>query len=213
MKNQMITDLLMNLQMFADGEGETGTNGADGGTDSAPNAEGNTGENDEQDPHKVPKYSDDDLDKIISKKISTLQKKQQKALSEAQKLGQKNAEKTADEKIADLESRIAEYEKQQAHAEMMGQARKIIQGKGYSFSDGLISNLVTDDAEQTQSNIDEFVKLFESEVQKQVKASLAGKTPKAGGKAPKMTKEQILAIKNPIERQNLIRENLELFKH
>lgn len=213
MKNQMITDLLMNLQMFADGEGETGTNGADGGTDSAPNAEGNTGENDEQDPHKVPKYSDDDLDRIISKKISTLQKKQQKALSEAQKLGQKNAEKTADEKIADLESRIAEYEKQQAHAEMMGQARKIIQGKGYSFSDGLISNLVTDDAEQTQSNIDEFVKLFESEVQKQVKASLAGKTPKAGGKAPKMTKEQILAIKNPIERQNLIRENLELFKH
>lgn len=213
MKNQMITDLLMNLQMFADGEGETGTNGADGGTDSAPNAEGNTGENDEQDPHKAPKYSDDDLDRIISKKISTLQKKQQKALSEAQKLGQKNAEKTADEKIADLESRIAEYEKQQAHAEMMGQARKIIQGKGYSFSDGLISNLVTDDAEQTQSNIDEFVKLFESEVQKQVKASLAGKTPKAGGKAPKMTKEQILAIKNPIERQNLIRENLELFKH
>lgn len=213
MKNQMITDLLMNLQMFADGEGETGTNGADGGTDSVPNAEGNTGENDEQDPHKVPKYSDDDLDKIISKKISTLQKKQQKALSEAQKLGQKNAEKTADEKIADLESRIAEYEKQQAHAEMMGQARKIIQGKGYSFSDGLISNLVTDDAEQTQSNIDEFVKLFESEVQKQVKASLAGKTPKAGGKAPKMTKEQILAIKNPIERQKLIRENLELFKH
>ena len=95
---------------------------------------------------------------------------------------------------------------------MMGQARKIIQGRGYSISDGLISSLVTDDAEQTQSNIDEFVKLLEAEVQKQVKNALAGSTPKTGKDVPKYTKKEILSIKNPIERQKLIRENLELFK-
>lgn len=211
MKYQTITNFLMNLQLFADGDTDPAPNGADGGNNPAP-ADGNTGEGGEQDPHKVAKYSDEDLDRIISKKIANLQAKQQKALSEAQKLAQSNANKSADEKIAALESRIEGYEKQQAHAEMMGQARKIIQGKGYSFSDGLISDLVTDDAEQSQSNIDEFVKLFEAEVQKQVKAALAGQTPKTGQKAPSMTKEQILAVKNPLERQKLIRENLDLFK-
>ena len=199
----------MNLQLFAseDGAGDSGEDDSSGKQD----PEEGSGNND-PDPRKVAKYSDEDLDRIISKKFAALQKKQEKAVSEAQKLAQNNANKSAEEKIADLESRLEGYEKQRVHSEMMGQARKIIQGKGYSISDGLISSLVTDDAEQTQSNIDEFVKLLEAEVQKQVKAALAGNTPKTGKDVPKHTRDEILKIKNPIERQKLIRENLELFK-
>lgn len=214
-KNQFPTkqapDAFMNLQLFAEEDGNSGGQDPEDGNSGGQDPEGGSGSND-PDPRKVAKYSDEDLDRIISKKVAALQKKQEKAISEAQKLAQNSANKSAEEKIADLESRLEGYEKQQAHSEMMGQARKVIQGKGYSFSDGLIGNLVTDDAEQTQSNIDEFVKLLEAEVQKQVKAALAGNTPKAGTEAPKLTKEEILKVKNPIERQKLIRENLELFK-
>ena len=199
----------MNLQLFASEDGADG-NGTNDGSDDPDPEEGSGG--DDPDPRKVAKYSDEDLDRIISKKVAALQKKQEKAVSEAQKLAQNNANKSAEEKIADLESRLEGYEKQRVHSEMMGQARKIIQGRGYSISDGLISSLVTDDAEQTQSNIDEFVKLLEAEVQKQVKNALAGSTPKTGKDVPKYTKKEILSIKNPIERQKLIRENLELFK-
>lgn len=199
----------IDLQLFASEDGaDDGSSGDDAGSQDTEEGAGG----DDPDPRKVAKYSDEDLDRIISKKVAALQKKQEKAISEAQKLAQNSANKSAEEKIADLESRLEEYEKQQAHSEMMGQARKVIQSKGYSFSDGLISNLVTEDAEQTQSNIDECIRLVEAEVQKQVKAALAGKTPKAGSEAPKLTKEEILKVKNPIERQKLIRENLELFK-
>ena len=199
----------MNLQLFASEDGAD-DNGKNDGSDDPDPDEGS--DEDDPDPRKVAKYSDEDLDRIISKKVAALQKKQEKAVSEAQKLAQNNANKSAEEKIADLESRLEGYEKQRVHSEMMGQARKIIQGRGYSISDGLISSLVTDDAEQTQSNIDEFVKLLEAEVQKQVKTALAGSTPKTGEGVPKYTRDEILKIKNPIERQKLIRENLELFK-
>lgn len=44
--------------------------------------------------------------------------------------------------------------------------------------------------------------------------ALKGKPPKAGngGDKPSMTKEQILAVKNPSERQKLIAENITLFQ-
>ena len=49
---------------------------------------------------------------------------------------------------------------------------------------------------------------------KAVKDALKGKHPKAGngGDKPPMTKEQILAVKNPSERQKLIAENITLFQ-
>ena len=51
-------------------------------------------------------------------------------------------------------------------------------------------------------------------VQKAVKDTLKGKLQKQGngGDKPSMTKEQILAVKNPSERQKLIAENITLFQ-
>ena len=54
--------------------------------------------------------------------------------------------------------------------------------------------------------------MFDNE--KHVEDALKGKPPKAGigGDKPPMTKEQILAVKNPSERQKLIAENITLFQ-
>lgn len=56
--------------------------------------------------------------------------------------------------------------------------------------------------------------MYKEAVQKAVKDALKGKPPKAGngGGKPPMTKEQILAVKNPSERQKLIAENITLFQ-
>lgn len=56
--------------------------------------------------------------------------------------------------------------------------------------------------------------MYKEAVQKAVKDALKGKPPKAGngGDKPSMTKEQILAVKNPSERQKLIAENITLFQ-
>lgn len=194
---------LLNLQLFADG-----------GVDPEGAPEDDPEEKPEKDPEgrKKPKYSDDDLDAIISRKIAALQKKQEKELDEARKLEKKNAEKTAEQKISDLESKIESYERERAHTELMTQARKILRDKGYSFSDRLLEHLVADDADQTEQNLDEFTDLMKSEVDKRVKAALAGKTPRSGGSGAKLTREDIDKVQNPIERQKLIRENLDLYK-
>lgn len=56
--------------------------------------------------------------------------------------------------------------------------------------------------------------MYKEAVQKAVKDALKGKPPKAGngGDKPPMTKGQILAVKNPSERQKLIAENITLFQ-
>lgn len=59
-----------------------------------------------------------------------------------------------------------------------------------------------------------FLVMYKEAVQNAVKDALKGKPPKAGngGDKPPMTKGQILAVKNPSERQKLIAENITLFR-
>lgn len=83
---------LLNLQLFADDPGEPG----DGGKGNEPGAE------------DKPKYSDKDLDNIISKKFAKWQEKQQKAVDEAKKLAEMNA------------TQKAEYERDQLQKELDG---------------------------------------------------------------------------------------------
>ena len=71
--------------------------------------------------------------------------------------------------------------------------------------------LVSEDAEKTKGTIDSFVTLFQDAVKKAVAEELKGNVPKAGTNSG-YTKEQILAIKDRVERQKLIRENMNLFK-
>ena len=55
--------------------------------------------------------------------------------------------------------------------------------------------------------------MYKDAVQAAVKEALKGKAPRKGtGGAGTMTKEQILAVKNPSERQKLIAENITLFQ-
>ncbi len=76
----------------------------------------------------------------------------------------------------------------------------------------IVERLVTDNAETTKQNVEEFSKLFSDAVEAAVKERLKGETPRRGTPASKMTKEQILAIKDDPKRIQAIRENIELFQ-
>ncbi len=157
------------------------------------------------------KYTDDDIDRIITQKFAEWQKKQEKRVSEAQKLGNMTAEEKAEKRMKELEERIQKYEKESTRTEMMNQARAILQDDDINISDRLLESLVKDDAESTKSAVEEFASLFRAEVGKAVKEALKGEEPKAGGSST-LTKEQILAVKDRTERQRLIRDNMNLFK-
>ncbi len=200
---------LFNLQLFADDAADsvdTSTDGADvdTGADGIDAADDST--EDASEPEK--KYTDADLDRIISRRLAKLERKQ----SEAQKLAEKNAKKTSEDRIAQLESELSEFRAEKARTDMMAVARKNLSGQNLTVSDNLLGYLVTADAESTQENIDEFTRLFNAEVDRKVREITKGTTPSKAKSNPGITKEQIMAIKNTAERQRMIAEHMDLFK-
>ena len=89
----------------------------------------------------------------------------------------------------------------------------MLEEEGINIPDELLGHLVSENAENTKAAVETFSKMYKAAVQAAVKDALKGNPPKAGtgGKAT-MTKEQILAVKNPSERQRLIAENITLFQ-
>ena len=156
------------------------------------------------------KYTDADLDRIIGQKFAAWQKQQEKKVSEAERLSKMTAEEKANERIKQLEERLAAADKEKAVAAMTRQARAILSDKGIHVDDALLANLIAEDADATKASCENFISLFNAAVEKAVKDRVKGDTPKTGTSAG-LTKEQILAIPNRAERQRLMKENKHLF--
>ena len=184
-----------NLQLFADGDDPEGGEGQDG--------EKNT-----------KKYSDEDVNKIIVKKFAEWEKKQAKKTKEnqeAERLKNMSEQEKRDHEFKELQNKIANYEKQEALGKMTKVARSILSEQEINVNDELLSNLVTEDADTTKTNVENFAKMFKVAVQKEVSAKLRHEPPKKGSSA-KLTKEDILKVQNRAERQKLIKEHMSLFK-
>lgn len=162
------------------------------------------------DPPKEPekKYTDEDVDKLINQKFAKWQADQQKKIDEAKKFGEMNAE----EKVAHAQKKADEAQAQLDRYKMMGAARGMLSEKNITLSDDLLEVLVDADADKTKTNIDGFVTTFEKAVNAEVEKRMKGKTPPAGAGAKTLTKEEILEIKDPVARQKVMLENINLFK-
>lgn len=158
------------------------------------------------------KYSDADIDKIISRKFAKWQKDQEKAVSEAKKLASMSEQEKAEHERDELQKELDALKKANALAEMGKQARKMLSDDGINAPDDLVDMIITDDAETTKANVQQFSKLFKGAVQAAVKEALKGKAPGTGSSGS-MTKEQIMKIADPIARQQKIKENIGLFRN
>jgi len=170
--------------------------------------EGNATE--QKEPDK--KYTDADLDRIINEKFAKWQKKHEEDVSEAKKLAEMNAQQKAEYERDKLQKELDELKKANTLAEMGKTARKMLSDDGVTIPDELVNMLVTTDAETTASNVKSFSEVFKKAVSAAVTDSLKGGAPKTGG-AKTLTKDEIMKVTNRAERQKLINENMELFKH
>lgn len=159
------------------------------------------------------KYSDADVDQLINKKFAEWQKKQEKAVGEAQKLAAMNATQKAEYERDKLQKELDEYKRQASLAEMTKTARKMLSDSGITIPDELLAMMVTTEAEDTKAAVDGFAKAFTEAVESAVKERLKGEPPKkgTGTGAPSMTKAQIMEIKDPELRQKKMLENKHLF--
>ena len=205
-------------------DGTTNTQGNDGQTTSATQGAANEGAktNTNNVMETTPKgsqtegekrYTDAEVDAILGKKFAEWEKKQAQKVTEATKLGEMNAQEKAEYERDRLQEQLEELTKKNTLAEMTKTARGMLSDEGINVSDDLLSVLVSPDAEQTKTAVQSFIELFNSSVEHEVKERLKGNAPKAGtkGSAATMSMDDIMRIKDPVERQKQILNNKHLF--
>ena len=198
--------IAFDLQLFADEGGDDGSDEGDG------DGEGDDDEGGE--PEK--KYTDADIDRIVKERLARERKaaeKKAKEKAEAEKLRTMTAAEKRDAEFEQMKKELAELKAEKQNADMLSTASDILKDAGINVSSKLVGHLIADTADETKANVDEFVKLYNDAVNKGVKAAMKanGSNPKRGGGST-LTKEEIMKTKNPLERQRLIKENLNLFK-
>lgn len=175
------------------------------------NATATTQTEQKQDNKQQPKYTDADVDEIVSKRLAKWEKQQAAKVEEAAKLAEMNAQQKAEYERDKVQKELDEYKRRDTVNAMVAESRRQLSEQGIAVSDDILARLVGETAEETKASVDAFSTAFTAAVEDAVKKQLAGKAPAAGVATKTMTKEEILAIKDPITRQAAIRDNIGLF--
>lgn len=120
-------------------------------------------------------------------------------------------EEKAKKADSDKDKRIAELEATIKRNKALRETQEIFVESGLNVSNEVLEMVVADDAKTTLANATAITNLIENVKEATRKELLAGKTPQNFGK-PKMTKEEIMGIADPIERRKKMSENWGLFQ-
>lgn len=158
------------------------------------------------------KYSDEDVDKIVQKKLAKAKKDKEAAVEEATKLAKMNEDQKAEYDREQLEKELAELRHKDAFYNLSKEASKMLAEHDITADDELLQVVVKDDAEGTKQAVESFVNLFNTKVKEGVKQALAGNSPKYPNTGKTLTKQQIMDEKDATKRVKLIQQNPQLFK-
>ena len=148
-----------------------------------------------------------EADRRVEQALKKQQKKFDKQLSLSKLDDNERAKAEKDNRIAELEEQLAQYQIERNKSEL----KSVLASRGLSaeFADIVIIN---DDIEASQSNIDKLDRLFKAAVKAEVEKRLAGgAAPKGnGGTTPEITKESAKKM-SLAEIQQLKNSNPELY--
>ena len=147
-----------------------------------------------------------ETDKRVSQALKTQQKKYEKQLSLSKLDGDERAKAEKDNRIAELEEQLANFQIERNKSEL----KSVLSTRGLSaeFAD-IIS--ISDDIEASQANIDKLDRLFKAAVKAEVEKRLAGNAPKGNGNSSaEITKESVKKM-SMAELSALEKSNPELF--
>ena len=128
-----------------------------------------------------------EADRRTNQALKTQAKKYEKQLSLSKLDGDEREKAEKDNKIAELEEKLAQYEIEKNKSEL----KSVLSSRGLSaeFADII---LINDDITASQANIDKLDKLFKAAVTAEVEKRLAGNAPKGNGSsgASELTKDK-----------------------
>jgi hypothetical protein len=155
---------------------------------------------------EVLKLLQSETDKRVNQALATQQKKYEKQLSLSKLDGDERAKAEKDNRIAELEEQLAQYQIERNKSEL----KSVLSSRGLSAEFADIIN-ITDDIETSQANIDKLDKLFKNAVKAEIEKRLAGNAPKGNGTTgTEITKESAMKM-SMAELQALEKTNPELF--
>lgn len=174
----------------------------------------NGAENNQQQENTPKTYTEEEVlaliqseaDKRVNQALKTQKKKYETQLSLSKLDGDEREKAEKDNKIAELEEKLAQFQVEKNRSEL----KSVLSSRGLSaeFAD-IIS--ISDDIEAAQANIDTLDKLFKAAVKAEVEKRLAGNPPKGNsGADPKITKESAKKL-TLAEMQKLMDTNPELY--
>lgn len=155
---------------------------------------------------EVLKLIQSEADKRVSQALATQQKKYERQLSLSKLDDDERAKAEKDDRIAQLEAQLAQYQTEKNKSEL----KTVLASRGLSAEFADIIN-ISDDIEASQSNIDKLDKLFKAAVRLEVEKRLAGNTPKGNGGSPAELTKEATKTMSVAELQKLKKENPELY--
>ena len=132
-----------------------------------------------------------------------------RAKKEEEELAKMNAKERAE---AQLEKDRQAFEEERAALErekLDVRTRKALRDEG--LNEDFASFLMGSNEEESKENIKTFKASLEEAIAQGVKEQLKGQAPEVGGGTEALSKADIMAIKDPYERQRKIAENMNLF--
>lgn len=150
-----------------------------------------------------------EADRRVSSALKKQQAKFDKQLSLSKLDGDEREKAMKDNRIAELEQQLAEFQIEKNRSEL----KSVLSSRGLSAEFADIIH-IPDDIEDAQANIDRLDKLFKAAVKAEVEKRLAasGNTPKGnGGNADTITKEDVKKM-SIAQLNELAKTNPELFE-
>ena len=149
-----------------------------------------------------------ETDKRVTQALNTQKKKYEKELSLSKLDGDERAKAEKDNRIAELEEQLAQFQIERNRSEL----KSVLSSRGLSaeFADIIAIN---DDIEASQANIDRLDKLFKAAVKAEVEKRLAGNAPKGNGGSPAEVTKETASKMSIAELQKLKRTNPELYNN
>lgn len=190
-------------------DNKTNVEAQDQVTNPAPDVDKQPTQQPDNDPEKQPEktFTQDEVNKIISDRLAREKAKQE----EADKLKKMNADEKKDYELEKVKSEADQAKAELAKYRMRDEARNLLTEAGVQITDSDIDLVVTAEAESTQTNVKALTDLIKRVQDSTRKDLLKGNTPRNSG-STSISKEQIMAVKDPAKRQKLIAENIDLFR-
>lgn len=161
------------------------------------------------------KYTDKDVDKIISRVIAKEREAKEKALqeiTEAEKMKNLTEDEKAVKRMKELEEQIEKLTRENHTKEMAKVTRNILAEQGINAPDELINTLISDTAEDTKEKVKAFTDTFNTMLDKAVNERLGGrKAPNFVGGTPSLSLKDLENLSTK-DRIKVIQENPDIYK-